>query len=582
MWDDYLAIPAGGTEVYTVCPDAGASLGVLGWWGLLQSGRVACRPGGQQTADAGRNGRAAGSRKGDSLILSSNPDVISFRTEPAERAVPLVDAVGEVVHAKRDQPARFRWVGTRQFGDPGYALTGDSHADCRIVSEWFRHLIQRWSDSACGAWRDTAGAASWSTYVMRSARVPITDHSRKEALKLEDAACHGGRASIFTTNPIGSLSTWNRFKDRPAYPAAPHPLTGPMHRLDVKAMYPSIMASEFFPTRLVGVSRGWSVSRLIRTLPCTCCVARVTVRSARCSIPRRMGESASYPSGEWTTALATPELAAAAERGEIVKVHAVARYESGKPFEDWGKWILGMRRRAKDFGGPDWASYVKKLAVSLSGRLARKPAGWEARPGVIPPVEWGEWHRVCADTGKSQRFRALGGIVQELVVGDSRPGTFAACYAHVTSYGRVQMDRYREIAGARQVIAQHTDGLVVTDLGLANLEAAGCVRKGEFGHLEYQGSYSAAWYRSPNHFWADGKWTMAGVAAGFTVSEDGIAESRVLLDPVRSARDPALHPIREMIVRTELSKVCPDEVVGPDGWVIPPTAGRVTDHPDTA
>lgn len=579
FWRAYLSADWHGHECYTVCPDAGAMLGVLGWWGLLSGGGVACHPGGQPATDAGGRGRASRGRKGDSLILSGCPDVISFRARPTAEHLAMEMGVGAVLPRQTDRPARFRWVGTRQFGEPDYALTGDSHADCRIVSEWFRHIIQRWSDSACGAWRDTAGAASWSTYAMRSARMPITDHARPAVLKLEDAACHGGRASIFTTNPIGDRDTWNRFKDRPAYPLTAEVIPGPLHRLDVKAMYPSIMSKEYFPTRIVGLSYGWSLDRLERICSSTSVLARLTVKTARSALPRKGGTDTAYPVGSWISTLATPEILAALYSNEVVKVHEVARYESGKPFEDWGKWILGMRRRAVGFGGPDWASYVKKIAVSLSGRLARKPAGWEARPGVIPPVEWGEWYRTCADTGKGRRFRSLGGIVQELVVGDTRPGTFAACYAHITSYGRVQMNRYREIAGHRQVIAQHTDGLVVTDLGLANLEAAGCVRKGEFGHLEYQGKYDAAWYRSPNHFWADGKWTMAGVAAGFSVTEDGWAESRVTLDPVRSARDPSKHPIRETIVRTELSKVCPDETVGPDGWVIPPAAGRVTDRP---
>lgn len=552
FWAGYTAQCDPGTECYTLCPEAGSMLGVLGWWDRLRDQAVECVPRGTPAADGRGAGRAAGRGGRDSLILSGEPDVISFR-----------------IHGKA-----CRWVGVRNFGDPGFAPTGDPHSDCRLYSEWFRQILSRWQGAACGAWRDTAGAASWSTYTMRSARVRITDHHRAEALKLENAACHGGRSSIFTTNPIGDAKAWLNYQSRPPYPQAPETIPGPVHRLDVRAMYPTIMRDGAFPTRLVGVSYGWSPDRLARVSESICLIARVRLRSSRSCLPGRASGQPAYPVGEWTTTLATPEIRAASERSEIVRVHEIARYEPGEPFKDWGRWVLGLRARAKVIGDDSWSGFVKKMAVSLSGRLARKAGGWVHRPGMIPPVEWGEWIRRDAETRTDRRFRSLGGIVQELVIDEDRPGTYAACYAHVTSYGRVQMDGYRELCGYRAVVAQHTDGLVVTDSGLAALEQSGAVRRGSWGHLQYEGSYQAAWYRTPNHFWTDGHYTCAGLNAHHWIGEDGAIYGTELLDPARSACDPGRNPLVERVKRVELGEVCPGETVDPDGWVVPPVAGR--------
>ena len=409
--------------------------------------------------------------------------------------------------------------------------------------------------------------------------MPIVTHEREEVCKMESLACHGGRSSIFTTLPIGSPAEWQTFESRPERPDTPTHLPGPIHRLDVRAMYPTIMRDEWFPTRLVGVSHGWSVSRLKAVAACMCLLARVRVRSARSSIPRKTTGGLAFPSGEWVTTLATPELLEACRRGEVVKVYEVARYESGRPFEDWAKWILAKRTLAKRHGPPDYASWVKQLAVSLSGVLARKSAGWEHRPGKRARVTWGEWVEATDDGTPCRRYRSLGGVVQEYLSSELRTGTLAACYAHVTSYGRVQMDRYRAMCGERNVVAQHTDGLMVTDAGLEALEQRQQVQRGKWGHLQYEGSYSAAWYRTPNHYWADGQWTYAGLNAGFGVEDDGTMTAVQQIDPVRSGRDPSVYPLVEKILRVRLDEVSPGETVGEDGWVIPPSAGRTPAGP---
>lgn len=573
FWRSYEAIDPRGQAHYTVCPDAATSLNLLGWWDRVQSGVYTVNPGRLPTAESGRSGKTPRRRGGDPLILSGCPDVIGFRSGNIGVRVPGDSTGSNRRYNRSPKPARFRWVGVRQFGDPEFEKWPDSRAGAWIVSEWIRTIMSRWLDSGCGAWKDTTGAAAWSTYRLRSKRCQITDHNHPAALKLESAACHGGRAAIFTVRPIGTENQWKKYESHPPYPSAYKRLSGQAHRFDVRAMYPTLMRDGWYPTRFVGTSRGWTTERLSRVCENTCVIARVTIRSVRGAVPYRSHGLSLYPVGTFVTTLATPELVECLELGEVSAVHEIARYESGRPFEDWGKWVLGLRTRSKVIGPPSWSDYVKSLSVSLSGKLARVGGGWEVASGVYPSVEWGEFHRQCADTGKSRLFRALGGVIQEMIVGDHRPGTLAACYAHLTSYGRVQMNRLRHVCGHRQVLSQHTDGLAVTDAARTRLTESGLVREGEYGHLQYESSHDCLLLKTPNHFWRDGKWTVAGVHAGFTVNAASRASAETIHDPARLARDPTVYPIIERVNSVDLTQLGTGERISWDGWVIHPKIG---------
>lgn len=439
--------------------------------------------------------------------------------------------------------------------------------------------MDRWAAAGCGVWKDTVGAAAYATWQTHSGGVPVYQHDRPDVLRLEDRACHGGRASIFTTRPVAREGSWRGLPDAPDLTRERGHIRGPVYRLDVRAQYPTIMRDREFPARLINVAQGWTPDKLARALDQFCAIARVRVRSERAELPHRTGERTQYPRGEWTVTLATPEIRDALERNEIIRVGEVAYYERGKPFAAWGKWVLGLRRRAERYGHRHWQHYVKALSVALSGKLASKGGGWVDRPDIPPAVEWGEWPVVSAIDGEERWYRALGYHTQKRERKRFRPGTLGACYAHVTAYGRVQMARYREIAGHRQTLSQHTDGLIVTSLGRRALIEAGCVRPGEFGHLQEDGAIRALKLYTPNHLYCDGEWTIAGVRNGYRIEAGCVAVDHPVYDPVRQAQNPGAGWVAEHVRRVPLELIDPGVRVGEDGWVIPPRVGH-TQAPD--
>lgn len=539
------------TRVYVVCPGAADALTLLGWWRRVTDGTYTVwRRAGEEVTK--------GRRTKHPLIISGLPDVIGYTTARG----------------------RVRWVGCRQFGEPDVPSDLDCQPRAEWVADWITGVMSSWVGAGCGRWHDTAGAAAWATYRRHQSADRIVTHEDARARPLEDAACHGGRASIWTVRPVGNEKAWRRHSTRPPFPRSYPAIRGPLYRLDVRAMYPAIMQGMTFPTRLIGVKSGFTPARLSAALRCYMAVARVRLRTRAAEYPRRSPKGTQYPVGAFWTTLATPDLLTALVAGEVESVSQVALYERGRPFAAWGDWVLSVRRAAALHPSPHWGRYIKSVAVSLSGRLARRSGGWEDLPGHPAAREWGEWSRVNGDTGTRDRFRALSGHVQRMQPPGHRPGTLAACYAHVAAYGRVQMRAYRECAGPRQTISQHTDGLTVTYTGLSRLIEAGHVGDGEWGTLRHEGTYTHALYLGPNHFWADGKWTLAGVAAGFEVADDGTVTQRHEVNPARSAAEPVGDMLRLVSSPWVTPEPEPGGRIGADGWVLPPLAGPKWDVPD--
>jgi hypothetical protein len=267
--------------------------------------------------------------------------------------------------------------------------------------------------------------------------------------------------------------------------------------------------------------------------------------------------------------LTTPELVAAIGRGEVEKVHKVAWYTPGSPFKAWAEWVLRLRGEAKSLGDVAGEAWVKLLANSLSGRLARRRMGWSARPDAIPRELWGGWHHLDAQTGEVVERRVRGGLVQEMERESDRPGTLAAGYAHLTAYGRCLMNDVRATAGRRHVMWQDTDGVIVTDLGRKRIERSEHYHPTEFGKLRFEGTYHNGRFLTAKHYWLDGRWVLSGIHDGFSVPDGKTAVDVVTTNPARTARRPDSAGVYRIVRHIDLTAIEPGVSVGPDGWALP-------------
>lgn len=167
-------------------------------------------------------------------------------------------------------------------------------------------------------------------------------------------------------------------------------------------------------------------------------------------------------------------------------------------------------------------------------------------------------------------WRSICGHVQEQVREPNRPGTLAACFAHLTSYGRLLMARTREQLPHRSVIWQDTDGIAIRASAVPSLVATGMVDQTRYGSLRCEGQTECARYLTPKHYWIDGRWVLAGVASGFMVDDNMVSATIETRNPVRSAEQPKDNGIHSIIKYVHLDRIDPGVRIGDDGWMIPP------------
>lgn len=570
VWDVLDALGAGGRRPYVVAGRASDALTVLGWWQRVEAGEVSIW---DRTA---RHGRApvgkgdGGNRVRHPLVTNGRPDVIGYSLHNCS----------------------FRWVSVTNWADisiadcarqvgypiPAAATEGDKWESSQwpaadqsaTISRYMMRLIDWWLTAGCGVWADTPGAAAWKSYLRRLGANPILSHDDERALRLEAGACHGGRASAFYFGPVGRPERWAELADAPDPGKRGFGVPGPVHRFDVRAMYPTLLRDERFPVRLLCVAESMPPRTLLRGLGSLLAVSRVLLDTPDALYPVRTRRGVVYPTGVFPTTLSTAELLVAGERGHLRKVGLTAWYTPGGPFREWATWGLGKRTEMSDLKDKAGEAFVKLLLNSLGGRLARRRAGWVARPNVYHADLWNDWWEVDADTGEVVQRRSLAGHIQEMVKDEFRPGTLGACYAHLTGYGREYMNKVRAVAGRREVLWQDTDGLTVTDTGRARIEASAFYHPTEYGKLRYDKPFSDALYLTAKHYWADGSWVLAGIHDGFSVPDGRHAIDIVTDNPARTARRPDESAVYRIARCIDLQRIEPGVTVDVYGWAVPP------------
>jgi DNA polymerase family B len=334
--------------------------------------------------------------------------------------------------------------------------------DVEIIESYVIRLRNYLQDNDCGTFGKTAAMCGMNLYRHRLMGEQIILHADNQATELERDAYYGGQLECFRLGP----------------------LAGPIWHLDVNSLYPSIMATERFPTSLIGVYENVSLDWLKCRLPEYGAAADCLVVSSERTYPKRFDYHTHYVKGVFRTSLAGAELCNAIARGSVVYLGRVSLYHLGDTFSEFVRWLWAEKQRARACGDSAWELTIKMLLNSLSGKWAQSSPRYVARPDVKPPVTWGEFYRRDLLEERIKEFRAIAGIAQELVRHDEGWQSFPAISAFITSAARERMRQLREIVGAGGVHYQDTDSLMVDDDGLDNLLVAGEISATELGKLK--------------------------------------------------------------------------------------------------
>lgn len=559
---------------WIVPQDAQQALTLLRWW---------------------ERAEALGIRLVDRKGAGSHPAKVSAN-DTAIHIENLVVRTGTTVLTYYESGVRFRWASYRQFASSvvgevaaGSAVGADqddgtgagitravssAEASARSVSLGFRALCEFWRGHSRAPFGTTVGQLAVGMLRSYIAPKAISTHTDPDAHRLERAASFGGRASVWF---VGAIGDWQgprlSVPDDQDGRTEPH-LLSKLHHVDIRSMYPHLLATERYPVRLISVRERVKVKEAIDISREFGTIARVRINTQIPEYPFRTGERVLYPVGTFNTCLTGPELIRASEDSNILSVDELCVYAVGSPFAGAASAMLDLRADADRRGNSSDGTFAKLLANSMAGKLAQRSGGWERWREMDSPGTWGEQHLYDNRTGTRTRVRYIAGLCWKWVEDKTGRGPYTFAFAYLAAYGRLLMRSIRESLPARSVVSQDTDGLWVTDDGIDALAALGHPTHDGPGALRLTRSVYDARFWSPRHYCAGEQWTLAGFSSPIVTDDmskiKDVFDQNVWTQRVRSAPSVAFTSVRE----SALSLADVGGTVGPDGWVVPIDVSR--------
>lgn len=506
------------------------------------------------------------------FIASGPPDIIDYRADGVRwRWVSATNywpdgAGASSCHGGHDGVGACDWpTGPLPRDDDGRSGAVD-------LARRFVRLCDWWGTVATARIGPTAGAMAWG--VLRS-HIPtgaLCSHKCEETHRLERACALGGRASVWYYGRIGARVSEHAGRDSGAGVLPGAHLSGPVHHLDVRSMYPALLRDEVYPVALGPVYGGIRTDALIDACRSGGVLARVRVQTLVPEYPRRTPKGIVYPVGQWTATLAGPELLALADtpgHGAILEVFQCATYRMGRPFADAMQCLIDARERASD---PEDKTFAKLLANSVAGRLAMRVGGWRRWPALDAVQQWGEEWLGDADSATYSRYRWVSGVCHVHQPDREPRGPHTSAFAYLTAYGRVRMAHIRAACPVKSVYAQHTDGLYCSADAFRTLSDAGMIGGEGAGALVAKASADSARFFGPSHFRFGECWTLSGYHDAYVNEARG-----VIVDTQRTGLFAGRHsgaPTTVGITRREcaIPQTADGCAVGEDGWALPALA----------
>ena len=419
--------------------------------------------------------------------------------------------------------------------------------DAEILEATVCNLLHWWKENGLGSFKYTTAGLAMEAYRRRFQPKWIELHDNESARVLERESYYGGRLELFYTGKVTGSEL--------------------ITELDVNSLYPAMMRAYRYPFALADsdhTGKGLDVDALTVDH-----IARVKVRTFSDGFPYRCRLGLLFPTGEYETTLAGPELMRAVRSGCVLEVGDWNRYKTAYLFRDFVDHFYENRIKCRESGDKIHELFCKLVLNSLYGKFGQRYGKWQTIPDLMPMQSWGEWYQYEQDTNTIRQYRGIGHMTQ--VSGDrgEHNRAFPAISSYVTSYAREFMRELIHCAGIGHVYYTVTDSLFVDQFGLDNLQAAGVITDTRLGGLKIKHQARTAVFDAP-HWWRLGKKQKRG---NLKPSATMLSETRYeferfsgLKDAMRRAISSTVHVKRQVISFDRSNR---RGIVGVDGWVTP-------------
>lgn len=291
-------------------------------------------------------------------------------------------------------------------------------------------------------------------------------------------------------------------------------MRGPITALDCQSFYPSVMAGNWFPARLIETVHKPSIRTLAKLLRRHAVIATVDVDTPYYEYPVRTDDGIVRAIGRYTAALCGPELEHAIRENDLVCCRSAVVYQRLKLFDCYVHQVWDWLYQCERQGDLAMRSLVKALGVSLWGKFAQRSSFWRDRAGIHPPKPWGRWFHKDSAEEMSGEHRAIGGRVQRRLPDELSRHACPAVAAYVCSYARLKVREWIDSALPSNCPYFCADTVHVNADGYNRLCADDHVAEGEYGKLHTTATYGHVRYLSGQRFVADGVPHVAGLPTG--------------------------------------------------------------------
>jgi len=307
---------------------------------------------------------------------------------------------------------------------------------------WWDFLIQ----NDLGGFAATLAAQAVRTYRHRFMHHEILIDDNEKALALARETLHGGRTECFYIGKVKHK----------------------VYKLDINSQYPSVMATEFMPRKLIGHYRNVTLDECVRYVKKYCLSVECTITTTEPVFPIIHDKKLVFPVGTFTAFLSTPEIAYALKHKMIGKIIQCNIYERDILFKEYIEYFYKLRTQYKTDGDEVRSLLCKLLMNSLYGKFAQRGLVFEKEQDT-DSLNIKVWTEIDAETLESTSYRQYAKIIEKLTKETESRDSHPAIAAHITAHARIQLWGLMRGAGQGNYVYCDTDSLWVNKVGYDNL-----------------------------------------------------------------------------------------------------------------
>ena len=322
------------------------------------------------------------------------------------------------------------------------------HNDVTVLRIAIEQYIKFIKENNLGNFGVTLASQAMNAFKSRFMKHEIFIHAHDGAIELERQAYFGGRTECFS---IGTINKDLYFK------------------VDINSMYPHLMRSNNFPTKLCAFRHITNKKQLELLKKKHIYIAKILINNPSRFVPKRFEHRLCFPHGWFTTSLCKPELDLLDAMKIPYEIQSIAFYEHAPIFRGYVDELYKMRLDFRKQGNEQYQYFCKLFMNTLYGKFGQRNTTWDS-VGVDGTYESDVTTVIDHNNKESFRIKKINGeLFKE---GDLQEGydSFVAIAAFVTSYSRAYLWRLITVAGENNCFYMDTDSLITNRSGIKKLE----------------------------------------------------------------------------------------------------------------